>query len=130
MLSLKCLRKKKKKKNSCSQCFSFNVIFSKSISRFIDALFLFNFLNRWCRDLCVDCRKKIKKQIIKCFRSKRVVVKWFYYLIDNEIIWINVFDLLTNFTMCAFKKVLQNDRDLKEEILVEKWWNDVNKWKR
>jgi hypothetical protein len=70
--------------------------------------------------------------MIKCFRWKRVVEEWSYYLIDDEIVWINVFDLLTSFATCAFEEVQQSDRDLKEKILVEERWNRVDErlWQR
>jgi hypothetical protein len=71
-------------------------------------------------------KKKIKKQMIECFRQKRVVEEWFYYLIDDEIVRVNVFDLLTNFTTCAFERFLQNDRNLKKKIFVEKRWDRVD----
>jgi hypothetical protein len=36
------------------------------------------------------------------------------------------FDLLTNFTTCAFEEFLQNDRSLKEKILVKERWDRVD----
>jgi hypothetical protein len=64
--------------------------------------------------------------MIECFRRERVVEEKFYYLIDDEIVRINVSDLLTNFTTCAFEEFLQNDRSLKEKILVEERWDRVD----
>ncbi len=119
-----------KEKNWCSRNVFFDVAFSRSISKFVDVTSLFDFSDRWCRSLYADCRRKIKKQMIECFRRERVVEKWSYYLINDEIVRINVFDLLTSFTTCAFEKVLQNDRELKKKILVEERWNDVDERQR
>jgi hypothetical protein len=64
--------------------------------------------------------------MIKCFRRKHVVEEWSYYLINNEIVRVNVFDLMTSFTTCVFEKVLQNNRNLREKILVEEQWDRVD----
>jgi hypothetical protein len=64
--------------------------------------------------------------MIECFRRKRVVEEWSYYLIDDEIVRINVSDLLTSFTTCAFEKFLQNDRNLRKKILLEERWDCVD----
>jgi hypothetical protein len=108
--------KKRKKKNSCSLSFSFDVIFSRSISRSVDASFLFDFFDRWSRDLNIDYREKIKEQMTWS-RWKRFAEERSDYLIDDWVVRINIFDLLTNLATCAFRKILQNDRrDLKEKI--------------
>jgi hypothetical protein len=55
-------------------------------------------------------------------RWERIIVKWSDYLIDNEIVRVNIFSLLTNLASCAFEEILQSDRrDLKEKILIEEW---------
>ncbi len=46
---------------------------------------------------------------------------------------VNIFNLLTSFTTCAFEKDLQNDRcDLKRKILDEERWNKISEkqWQR
>ncbi len=53
------------------------------------------------------------------------------YLINDEIVRINVSDLLTNFTTNTFEEILQNDRcDLRKKIFIEKRWNKVRKRRR
>ncbi len=87
------------------------VIFSRSISRSDDVASLLKFSDRWCRDLNADYCEKIKEQITWYSRWERIAEEWSDYLIDDEIVRVDVSDLLTNFTTCAIEKVLQNDRD-------------------
>ncbi len=89
------------------------------------------FFDCWNESLNADCRKKIEKQMICYTRQTNFVVERFDYLIDDEIVRVNVSDLLTNFTTSTFEKILQNDRcDLRKEILIEKRWNRVKKRRR
>ncbi len=115
----------KMRKNSWSWNVSFDIVFSRSISESVDVASLSDFSDRWCWDLYADC-EEIEKQMIECFRWERVVEEWSYYLINDEIVRIDVFDLLTNFATCAFERVLQSDRDLKKKILVEERWDRVD----
>ncbi len=68
--------------------------------------------------------------MIECCRRENVIEKRSYYLIDDEVVRIDVFDLLTNFTTCAFEKILQSEKELREKILVEERWNDVDERQR
>ncbi len=64
-------------------------------------------------------------------RQANFVVERFDYLINDEIVRINVFDLLTSFTTNTFEKILQSDRcDLKKKILIEKRWSRIKKRRR
>jgi hypothetical protein len=65
--------------------------------------------------------------MIEFFRWERVVEEWSYYLINDEIVRVNVSDLLTSFTTCVFERFLQNDRNLRKKIFIEKRWDRVDK---
>ncbi len=60
-------------------------------------------------------------------RWERLDVEWFDYLIDDEIIWVDISDLSTSFTTCTFERFLQNNRsDLKEKILIEERCDEID----
>jgi hypothetical protein len=65
-------------------------------------------------------------------RARRWRMIWLSdYLIDNWVVRVDISDLLTNFTTCAFERDLQSDRcdcDLREKILDEERWDRVSEW--